>query len=127
VGPGNVIPSAGERQKTERLAVGRPVRRPERGVWRCVVASERRVWRTVRKKSNYRLASLKMPLFIGDSRGAGVAVMQTADLGNGGHLAEFRRLHRPRVGRILAERPMGARVVIVVHKRTDQAPKLCFL
>ena len=50
--------------------------------------------------------------------------MQTADLGNGNHLAGGRGLNRTRVRRVPAERPMSARVVTIVQERADQAPKL---
>ena len=53
--------------------------------------------------------------YIKESRVSGgspfVAVVQSADLGNGHHGSHFWRLNRSRFGRVLAQREMGSRSV----------------
>ena len=59
-------------------------------------------------------------------RPADVAMMQAADFGNRGDRAEFRRLNRASVGRILVEREVSARPVIVREVAGQGATQVAF-
>ena len=65
--------------------------------------------------------STLVPLDTGWFRGSGcasfVSVMETPNLWNGYYRSEFWRLHGPRFRRVLTERQMCSRFVIVRHER----------
>jgi len=46
-----------------------------------------------------------------------VTVMKSADLGNGNHRTQVRRLHGPRLWRILVQPEVGAGLMIIGHER----------